>query len=135
MLFTFLLLILGMIDLTLYQLRANILAEAARQGARLAIIHGSISPRPSGVASWGPAKVGPSHADSGAAPIQAIKQFLYGIDPSTVTVTYTWLDAGNDPQSQNRVQVEVDGSYRPMMTFLFTGSIPIKSTSTMVIAH
>lgn len=134
-LFTFLVLIMGTMDLAMYQLRANIISEAARQGARMAIIHGNVSPRPAGDASWGPTQVGPVSATDNSAPVQAIKPFLYGLDPSSVTVTFTWLDGSNDPYFQNRVKVTLDASYAPMMAFVLRGSIPIHSTAVMPIAH
>jgi Flp pilus assembly protein TadG len=134
-LFTFLVIVMGMIDLAMYQLRANMLTEACRQGVRAAIVHGSISPRPAGDTSWGPTQIGPVNGNDGSAAVQAIKPFLYGIDPTSVTITITWPDAGNDPTNGNRVNVAIDGSYSPMITFVFSGSIPIHATSMMPIAH
>ena len=134
-LFTFLVIVMGMIDLGMYQLRANLLTEACRQGVRAAIVHGSISPRPTSDTSWGPKQIGPVKGNDPSAAVQAIQPFLYGIDPSTVTITITWPDGGNDPTADNRVKVAIDGSYSPMMTFIVNGSIPIHATSMMPIAH
>ena len=131
----FLTLVLGMIDLAMYLTRANIIAEAARQGTRQAIVHGSISPRPTQMAAWGPTTIGPVNANDSSAIVQAIKPYLYGLDPTTVFITASWPDGGNDPNSDNRVRVKVETTYRPMITFLFSGSLPISATSTMVIVH
>jgi Flp pilus assembly protein TadG len=126
----FLVLILGMIDLGLGLFRFIILTEAARQGARQAIVHGSNASSAQG--TWGPTTYSQPATDTGAI-AQAIKPYLTGLDPSQVTITVTWLDGGTS--EGNRVQVTVAYTYQPMTTFAISGTLPLSSSSTMPIAH
>ncbi len=126
----FLMLIVGMIDLGLGVLQAHVLSTAARQAARQAIVRGGLA---SGLGSWGPGEYGPvSLADSGAI-AQAIRSYVPGIDPSTVTVDVQWLDGSNQPES--RVRVTLTHAYQPITTYVVSGTIPLTASSTMRIAH
>jgi Flp pilus assembly protein TadG len=95
----------------------NILAGAAREGARYAIVHGSAS---GSVAS--------------ASDIQdVVRQWSIGLDRNSVLVTTTWTP-GNSPGSQVKVQAQ----YTVMpFTTLIIGSAGIRmgSSSQMVISQ
>jgi TadE-like protein len=128
----FLTLVLGMIDLGMALLRNHLVCEAAREGARQAIIHGSLAP--SSMGAWGPNSVGPVAANDSAPLAQAVQPFLADFDPSTVTVQAQWLDGGNCPGQ--RVQVTVNATC-PMMLPSLVGvsSLSLHASSTMPIAH
>jgi Flp pilus assembly protein TadG len=123
-LLVFLLLILGMLDLGIAVLRNHLVAEAARQGARQAIVHGSKATQ---LGTW--------TAGNYQAPLrQFVLPLLPGIDPDTVAVQADWPDGGNDPGQ--RVRVTVSTSYRPIITLLFgSPSFNLSATSVMPIAH
>src|SRR5438067_10755530 len=72
----FLTLVFGMIDLGIGVLRYHIVAEAARQGARIAIVHGNVTP-PGGrpLSPWGPAPYSGRGSDQGEIP-NAIRPYL-----------------------------------------------------------
>jgi TadE-like protein len=129
---TFLILVLGMLDLGLAVFRNHLVCEAARQGARQAIVHGSLVPSAMGV--WGPDPVGPVPATDPQALAQAVQPFLADFDPGTVTVQARWLDGGNAPGQ--RVQVTVDATY-PLLLPSLVGvpSLSLHASSTMAIAH
>jgi Flp pilus assembly protein TadG len=127
----FLTLLLGMLDLGLGVFRNNILSQAARQTARQAVVHGSLSSVP-----WGPSTYGPVTADDNGAIATALRPYLVGLDPSTVTVQVAWPDGGNAPDQDCRVRVTVSTPYRPMMTFVFGNpTYTLSATSTMPVAH
>jgi Flp pilus assembly protein TadG len=126
----FLTIIIGMIDLGMGVFQANMLSEAARQGARKAVVHGALATSAMGV--WGPGTY-TDHANGAGAIAQAIKPYLVGIDPSTVTITVTWLDGGN--AEDNRVRVALTHTYQPITTYVVQGTIPLSASSTMPVAH
>src|SRR4051794_39760537 len=119
----FLTFILSMMDLGLGAMRRNVICEAARQGARQAIVHGKLAPSP-----WGPA--------SGAYPGQnpytvtadnssdaiagAVRPYLATLDPGTVTLRVQRLDGHNDSTLDSRDQVTLSCPYTPMTTLIAT---------------
>ena len=50
----FVTLVFGMIDLSLALFRKHVASEAARQGARIASVHGYLAPSSSNMNAWGP---------------------------------------------------------------------------------
>ena len=88
-------------------------AHVAREGARFAIVRGSESGR-----TTSPAEV--------QTYVETVAAGMTGL-----TVTTTWDDASKDPGTV--VQVRVDRQFDPALP-LVTGSIPLSSTSRMVIA-
>ena len=50
----FVTLVFGMIDLSLALFRKHVASEAARQGARIATVHGYLAPAGSTMNAWGP---------------------------------------------------------------------------------
>jgi Flp pilus assembly protein TadG len=147
----FVTLIFGMIDLGVVLYRKHVAAEAARQGARMAIVHGYLAPSDSAMNAWGPT---PSYypvlsghslyagstsatvaaSDSSDELACALAPYLAGLDPGTVAITIQWPDGNNDVGS--RVTVSVATTYEPPAAFLFGGSpITIGGSSTMTIVH
>jgi Flp pilus assembly protein TadG len=127
----FLTLILGTLDLCLGVFRNNTLSQAARQLARQAVVHGSLSSSP-----WGPTAYGPVPANDTGAIATTLQPYLVGMDPANVTVTVAWPDGDNAPDQHSRVRVTLSTPYQPMMTFLFGNpTYTLTTTSTMNIAH
>jgi len=126
----FLTLVLGMLDLGIGVFRYNLLAQAARQGARQAIVHGGLANR---LGSWGPQSYSGRGDDSH--PIaEVVRPWLTAFDPSEVGIQADWIDGGNDVD--RRVRIAVSAPYRPIMTFIFGNpTFTLRGTSTMPIAH
>jgi hypothetical protein len=137
-----------MIDLSIALFRKHVASEAARQGARIATVHGYLAPSDSNMNAWGPtplyypALVTRSvytssnpytvQADSASDELAgAIRPYLVGLDPSTVTIQIAWPDGNND--LGNRVRVTVTVPYRHL--FLGTDLFNVGATSTMTVVH
>ncbi|GAC1469062.1 MAG: hypothetical protein NVSMB9_12430 [Isosphaeraceae bacterium] len=97
----------------------NALAEAAREGARYAAVHGSLSATP----------LGPT-ANS-AAVEDVVRGYAIGLDPAKLQVQSSWPDLDNKPKS--RVTVAVSYTYQPIG--LFGAAFVMRSSSTMMIYH
>jgi Flp pilus assembly protein TadG len=129
-LLVFLTLVFGMLDLGMGVFRYHLLAQSARQGARQAIVHGSMANR---LGSWGPTSYS-AHGDDAAAIATYIRPMLEGFDLSQVTIQAAWIDGGNKPEQ--RVRVTLTAPYQPVMAFIFGSTeITLRATSTMTIAH
>ncbi len=130
---TFFILVFGMLDLSIALLRNELLSEAARAGARTAIIHGQVAGLNGGT-SWGPSAIS-VYANNSSTPIAAaVSPYLVGFNLATTKVQVQWPDGGN--AVQQRVQVTVSASYQPIMTSLFgKTALNLSATSTMPIAH
>ena len=125
-------LVIGMIDLGLAVSRSQMVAQAAREVSRLAMVRGSLAP--SAMGSWGPTTYGPSAANSSDAIAQAAAPRLAGLNAADVTLKLEWLDGNN--QEESRVRVTVTTTYQPMLTAVFGGTpISLSSTSTVRITH
>lgn len=147
----FLTLVFGMLDLGGALFRNHVACEAARQGARNAIVHGYLSPHNSTMNAWGPTPSyypaltsGSLYSSSTSYTVQAddpsnelastIRPYLAGIDPSTVTIQIEWLDGNND--LGNRVRVTVSVPYRTITLFFFSDqTISLVVSSMMTIVH
>src|SRR5689334_1070755 len=105
-----LLALFAILDLGLAATRYNALAEAARQIARQAILHGSLAPDE--VGSWGPAQFVGTAADSSNI-VQATHGRLPTMLENLVSVQVTWPDHDNSPR--DRVQVRVSYQHRPLV--------------------
>jgi Flp pilus assembly protein TadG len=128
----FLTLVLGSLDVGLAVYRRDALAQAARQGARQAIVRGSMA---SALGAWGPTGFTVSGTSTNSM-VVAMRPFLAGFDLSAVTVHASWPDGGNDPALENRVQVTVSAPYRPLPFLGFSKvTYNLQATSTMRIVH
>ena len=130
----FLLLVLGTIDLGVGVFRHNTLSQAARQGARQAIVHGKLAPAGWNGGPWGPTTIDVPSTATGMPVVDSVKPTLVGCPPADTRVRVEWPDGGN--AVGDRVRVTVTSKYQPMITWIFGGgTISLSATSTMPIAH
>ena len=143
---TLLMLILGTIDLGVAVSRQQVLSQAAREGVRKAIVHGSLAKSGWNGGPWGPPSSYPTltdvpnstytvAADSSSDYIAlAIKPYLANMDPSQVTITVKWVDGSN--VAEKRVRVTLSTTWQPLVFFVFGNqSVALSASSTMPIAH
>jgi Flp pilus assembly protein TadG len=126
-----LLALFALLDLGLAATRYNALAEAARQIARQAILHGSLAPAE--VGGWGPTQFVGTAADSSDI-VQTIHGRLPTMPEHLVNVQVTWPD--HDNSARDRVQVQVTYQHHPLVPGLTAwGSIDLQSVATMRIVN
>lgn len=127
----FLTLTLGGVDLLTGVYRNNTLSQAARYGARQAIVHGAFaSPK---MTVWGPAEHNGTAAD-GSEFATAVRPMLVGFPLSQVTIRVEWPDGGN--AIGQRVRFTVSTPYRPLLGFIYGNrTYTLSGVSTMPIAH
>ncbi len=139
-LMTFLVLTMGMLDMGIGVFRYHIVAQAARYGARRAIVHGD---RATLLGIWGTAMIDVP-ANANGIPIvdgvddegnpNGIAPMLVGCDLPQTRIRVEWLEGGNS--FEQPVRVTVTSYYTPLFSFIFPdGTIELKASSTMVIAH
>jgi Flp pilus assembly protein TadG len=122
----FFLLLFGIIDFGRYVYYVQILNNAAREGARYAIVHGGNSLAPSGPAAPGTVTVDPT----GANVVNVVKNYAVGAIQSSavMTVTPTWWQSTSNPDP---AAVTGDGSnaredlVQVIVTYHFTPAIPL----------
>jgi hypothetical protein len=130
----FVILVLGMVDLAVGVLRFNTLAQAARHGARQAIVHGQSAPEGWNGGAWGPATLDVSAGDEGVPVAAAIRPMLTTCDLDQTQIVVEWPDGSN--AVEKRVSVTVTTAYRPLLTFLFgSPTLTLRARSTLPIAH
>ena len=127
----FITLVLGMLDLGLGVFHYNMLAQIARQGARRAIVHGSMADQ---LGVWGPDSYSGTGSD-GSPIAQELQSSLPGFNLSEVSIQVDWI-GGNEVTEDHHVCVTVTRPYQPIMTFIFGNpTITLQASSTMAIAH
>jgi Flp pilus assembly protein TadG len=127
----YLLLIIGTFDLGIATFRYNTISQAARQGARKAIVHGKLAPPT--MAPWGPATYNGTASD-GSVFAQAVSPMLAGFPLNNFAIKVEWLDGDN--LVQQRVRFTVSTTHQPILTSVFSNSsYPQSAASTMPIAH
>jgi Flp pilus assembly protein TadG len=130
----FMALCLGMLDLGIGVFQYHVVSEAARQGARQAIVHGQMAPADWNGGPWGPSTIDKKANATGIPLVTAIQPYLVGIDLSQTTLKAQWLDGGN--AADQRVSVTVTTTYQPSITFIFANTTySLSATSIMPIAH
>ena len=125
-----LLIIFGTIDIGFAVQRAGICHEAARIGARMAVVHGADA-----------RETGPWTSNLAVAAIHnRIDPMLRAaaIDPNNVQVTVTWQRVGsrpylNSPGNQVTVRVSIDSPH--LVSFLRLSPLTVSSDSCMVISN
>jgi Flp pilus assembly protein TadG len=137
----FLLLVVGTLDFGLAVFRQHTIAAAARNGARMAIVHGNSADTDFG--QWGPQMIDEPLSNTAAPEIIAAMRppksyMLVANDPTKTRVQVEWLDRSNFPG--RRVRVTVSSPYRPFTPFVnFVFVKPegytLSASSTMTIAH
>ena len=134
----FLTLLLGTVDLGLGVFRFNSISQAARFGARQAIVHGNLAATGvatgSGWGPWGPTTINQVATATGTPAIDAVRPMLVGCNLSDTHVKFEWLNNDNSPEKP--VRVTVTTTYKPIMLWVFGNvTINLQATSTMLIAH
>jgi Flp pilus assembly protein TadG len=147
----FLTLVFLMLNLGIVLFRKHVVTEAARQGARSAIVHGYLASNNPAVNVWGPTPpyfAAPTsqslYSSSTCWTVKAddttddlantIRPYLVGLDPGAVTIQIEWPDGDN--ALGNRVTVSVTASDPNLIPFSPGGGpITIGASSTMTILH
>lgn len=128
----FLLLLFAIIDFGRYVYYVQILNNAAREGARYAIVHGSRSFTPTG----------PPSADSTGTVVAAVvRNYAIGVigNGATFTIVSTWnkstgpLDGTGTNEREQRVRVTVSYDFHSLIPVVPIPPITINGESTLVI--
>lgn len=121
----FFLILFGIIDFGRYVYYTQVLNNAAREGARYAIVHGEL----------GIPRTGPPDDPSGADVIDVVRDYAIGVigieDPSVLTITPTW-----DPDNNKRgtkVTVDVSYAFHSVIPVVPIPPITVRGASTLVI--
>jgi Flp pilus assembly protein TadG len=112
------LLLVGMLELTMFIYTYSVLADAAKEGVRYAVVHGASVNNPSGPA--GPAKTSTawkacSTLDSDTSSVVNTVQYYAARSlhsPSAMQISVCYPDGSNNPG--NGVQVSVNYPYQPL---------------------
>src|SRR5262249_53282463 len=108
-------LLLGTVDMGVGIFRMHLVSEAARQGARKAIVQGSLAPSNLNGGPWGP--TGFSGTGSSSDPkVTSISGFLTGLDHTNTTISYTWPDNSN--AAEKRVTCQVTTNWHPLIAWI-----------------
>jgi Flp pilus assembly protein TadG len=117
-----LLLILGTIDFAQVMYAYCTVSEAARAGARYAIVHGSMAASP----------VGPTANDATVASV--VQNYSPALNTNNLTITSSWGNGTNSATSP----VTVSASYQCPLSIgglIGLGPVTVTGTTTMTIAH
>lgn len=112
----FLILLFGVIEFSRLMLMYHHLGNVAREGSRYASVHGFDSLK-----------------NATAADIENYVKSISPVDPNNLTVNTTWENSDHKPKSWVKVQVNYE--FKFVVPFLYRSSIPLKSTSQMVISY
>jgi Flp pilus assembly protein TadG len=110
-------LIFAIIEFSRLMLMYHHVGNAAREGSRYAIVHGSSD-------------------NTSIADEQNVEDYVRSVsalDPNHVFVTTTWPNGNKNPGSP--VKVTVDYTFNFNLPILFGSGIPLRSTSKMVISY
>lgn len=136
----FFLLIFAIIDFGRYVYYVQILNNAAREGARYAIVHGS-----NGLPSSGPPAPGTVSADpTGNDVKKVVRDYLVGVigtGTSVLDVSVCWLNqptgtmprCGGSNARGNPVEVTVDYQFRSVIPIVPLPAVQIRGGSTLVV--
>ena len=134
----FFFMLFALIDFGRYVYYVQILNNAAREGARYAIVHGA-----KGVPSSGPAAPGTFSSDvPGNFVKSTVKNYLVGVigQSTALNVDVCWQPTngvgaacGGDNSRSTPVRVTVDYQFRSVIPIVPIPPIPVQGTSTLVI--
>lgn len=140
----FLLALFGLLELSITVFQYHIVSEAARQGARHAIVRGAFAGPE--LTEWGPPADDPDNSLPAAERLLIVKAtddhevaellqpYLAGLlNQDATTISLNWPDGTNKIESP--VRVTVTTSHQPFLTFLFSSGWTLTGESTMQIAH
>jgi Flp pilus assembly protein TadG len=114
--------LLGTLDFAQVMYAHGTVAEAARAGARYAIVHGSRSSSP----------VGPSANDSTVQSV--VKSYALALNPSRLNVTSSWGNGNNDASSTVTVTATYT-CYLSIAKLVGLSTVTVKGTTTMRITN
>jgi Flp pilus assembly protein TadG len=137
----FFLLLFGLIDFGRYVYYVQILNNAAREGARYAIVHGA-----NGLPSSGPPAPGTTSSDQSGANVQStVRNYLVGVigQSTSLTVSVCWRSSLDPPcngapsprdnSRGNLVDVNVNYNFRSVIPIVPIPPITVQGASTLVI--
>jgi Flp pilus assembly protein TadG len=124
----FIAIVLGVIEGGRAVWNYNTLAQAAREGARYAVVHGSKSSDPSG-----PGSTHFTSPDQDAMVDEIVRRFASGLDDDNVEVTAEWLDGTN--QRGGRVRVTVRYQFDSVVGYFGLPAVPMTSSTVMTITY
>jgi hypothetical protein len=132
---TFLILTFGMLDLGLGVFRYHTISQAARHGARRAIVHGEMADR---LSPWGPTMIDVPATANGVPIVggatDGLQDMLVGCDLERTRIRVEWPAGSN--AFDEPVRVTLTTPYEPLFSFVFAdGEITLSASSTMSIAH
>lgn len=115
-------------ELLMAMYTASVMADAAKEGVRYAIVHGSNSTLCSGPNPSSPCAYDPS----GAEVVNTVKSYAKASlhDISAISVTVSYPDGSNE--APNRVAVVVTYSYVPYINLPFTPTMTTKAAGRIV---
>ena len=114
--------LLGTMDMGMLVYAYCTVSEAARGGARYAIVNGSMSAAP----------VGPTANDTTVASV--VQNYAPALDPTRLTVTSSWPSSSNNATCP----VTVTATYQYLLftgRLIGIGPVNVKGSTTMVITH
>ncbi len=138
---------LGIVDFGRGIFTYAVLADAAREGARYAIVHGSLATELGETAS------GPNEPDPmGAYVVRAAKSEAYGLDSAAMRVSVCWgssnspcavpmdcspaASTATSPTPDTEVTVRVCYPFQVLSaSFLGVASVPLSAQATLVVTH
>jgi hypothetical protein len=126
----FFLMLFAIIEFGWYVYQVQTLNEAAREGSRYAIVHGSTSlcpsgPMPGGAANW---------CDPSGAKVQAaVRSFAVGLNPSDLSFpTMAW----NPNNGRGSVfDLVVQSTFHPLIPLVPLPQITMQGASSLVVQH
>jgi TadE-like protein len=125
----FFLILFAIIDFGRYAYYVQVLNNAAREGARYAIVHGAASLSPTG----------PPDDPSGADVIDVVRSYAVGVigidDPSVLAITPTWGTPPATPDNDRgtKVTVEIVYAFHSIIPIVPLPAISVKGESSLVI--
>ncbi|MBI3466965.1 MAG: pilus assembly protein [Planctomycetes bacterium] len=132
-------LVLFLFDLGLGVQRYHQVCEAARQGARFAIVHGQLAPP--ALPQWGPGTISVPATAVGVPIVDHLRRgdlnqlldpgYLSGLSLPNTQITVEWSDGSTE--IGKRVRVTVTTPYQPIVTL--GQAYTLTASSTMQIAH
>ncbi|HET9519901.1 MAG TPA: TadE/TadG family type IV pilus assembly protein [Candidatus Limnocylindrales bacterium] len=121
----FFLILFGIIDFGRYVYYTQILNNAAREGARYAIVHGEL----------GVPKTGPPNDPAGTAVINVVRNYAIGVigleDAAVLDIDPSWEPANN--KRGTKVTVEVTYDFHSVIPLVPIPPITVRGASTLVI--
>ena len=118
-------------DFGISTFRSNLVTHLARQAVRMAMVRGADAGPELPV--WGPEAITVKLTDDNDV-ATTIKEAAGGILTSGFEILLEWPDGNNEPES--RIRATVTSTHESILAgFIGRGKIPVRSVSTMRIAH